>query len=388
MKPPGKGGYLKMIVLSITSVISIMLISVNPLSAQSIYYRVHYPEFLAIVETLSSIYSNFIIAVPEHGEAMPQLKSDNTVIIPQAINISDDKEYINATNEDEATFGFALESIVVDINNRAMSKPFYIKYPAFWLGTSTVDNKSQFVKKYTYPVKSNQGFRIVYDQTPENDGMLRLKSSLKSGKDTLSIVYSKGTGSKDRFRLMVDNESKALSLYRKDFFNIRPADKDNPIDKDNIIGLMVDELPVEIKSQELNYNYIFNDGDTVTHEDLLNSANVISNNPKKPESAYSVSIPYDGTSKALWVMPVMTGTMMVTENGTEKYIQKDTPVGRIVKIEVADGGDTTGIEEIEAPGNNHTPQFFTVQGRPAKQPLSPGIYIKREGDKSTKILIK
>lgn len=116
MKPPGKGGYLKMIVLSITSVISIMLISVNPLSAQSIYYRVHYPEFLAIVETLSSIYSNFIIAVPEHGEAMPQLKSDNTVIIPQAINISDDKEYINATDEDEATFGFALESIVVDLS--------------------------------------------------------------------------------------------------------------------------------------------------------------------------------------------------------------------------------------------------------------------------------
>lgn len=74
--------------------------------------------------------------------------------------------------------------------------------------------------------------------------------------------------------------------------------------------------------------------------------------------------------------------------GNDFLKSKDTPVGRIVKIEVADGGDTTGIEEIEAPSNNHTPQFFTVQGRPAKQPLAPGIYIKREGDKSTKILIK
>lgn len=377
-----------MIVFAITSVILTPIIPVNTLCAQSTYYRVHYPEFLAIVETLSSIPSNFIIAVPEYGEAMPQLKSDNKLIIPQTISISDDKEYINVTAEEEETFGLGLESIPVDINNRVISKPFYINYPSFWLGTSMIENTPNFVRKYAHPVESSQGFRVVYDETPGNDGMFRLKSSLKSGKDTISIVYSMGTGSKYRFRLEVDNESKNLSLYRKDYFNIRLADKNNPIGKNNIIGLMVDDLPDEIKSQQLNYNYIFNNGDAVTHEDLLNSTNTIANNRNNSDSNYDVSIPYDGTSKTLWIMPVMDGTMVVTENGNEKRMTKSAPVGRIVKIEVADSGDTSGIEAIEAQDSNHIPQFFTIQGHPAKQPLAPGIYIKREGDKSTKILVK
>lgn len=388
MKPPAQGGYLRTIVLAITSVISALIPSVTPLRAQSTYYRVHYPEFLAIVETFSSIYSEYIIAIPEFGEAMPQLRSESNLIIPKEVPISDDKESITVTAEDEELVAMNLESIAVSANNRVKSKPFYISYPSFCLATSMVDNGPKFVKKSMNQMKSSDGFRMDYDETAGNDGMFRLKSSLKSGKDTISIVYSKGTGSKYRFRLEVDNESKQLSLYRKDYFNIRPVDKENPIDKDNIIGLITDELPDKIKSSKLDYYYIFNDGDAVTHDDLLNSANMIANKANKPESDNIVSVPYDGISKVLWLMPVIDGSMIVTENGKENIISKSAPVGRIVKIEVAKGGDTTGIDDIKTDGTNHIPQYFTIQGRPVNPPLAPGIYIKREGDKSTKILVK
>jgi hypothetical protein len=394
MKPPGKGGYLKMIVLSITSVISIMLISVNPLSAQSIYYRVHYPEFLAIVETLSDLPSEYIIAAPLSNVAMPRLQSNNSVVVlkPEDVVLSEDKDTLIISEDKEKNLSVTLGSLVDKHENNLKDYPFWIEYrdnDSYSYLTNIFDDGNPSYKKVS-DINTDvldAEFRVVYDQTPGKEGLLQLKTHLRVDNNPnnarLNIVYAEGPTTKTvRFRIIEDTR-KELSIYRKDYFNIQPVDKETPVDNDKRINLKFGTNPNLKTSVPLYFHYILNDGSNVSIEDLMDSTNKIAYSANSAEKANQISVPFNGTSTTLWIMPVMEGYV-----GNDFLKSKDTPVGRIVKIEVADGGDTTGIEEIEAPSNNHTPQFFTVQGRPAKQPLAPGIYIKREGDKSTKILIK
>lgn len=394
MKPPGKGGYLKMIVLSITSVISIMLISVNPLSAQSIYYRVHYPEFLAIVETLSDLPSEYIIAAPLSNVAMPRLQSNNSVVVlkPEDVVLSEDKDTLIISEDKEKNLSVTLGSLVDKHENNLKDYPFWIEYrdnDSYSYLTNIFDDGNPSYKKVS-DINTDvldAEFRVVYDQTPGKEGLLQLKTHLRVDNNPnnarLNIVYAEGTTTKTvRFRIIEDTR-KELSIYRKDYFNIQPVDKETPVDNDKRINLKFGTNPNLKTSVPLYFHYILNDGSNVSIEDLMDSTNKIAYSANNAEKANQISVPFNGTSTTLWIMPVMEGYV-----GNDFLKSKDTPVGRIVKIEVADGGDTTGIEAIEAPGDNHTPQFFTVQGRPAKQPLAPGIYIKREGDKSTKILIK
>ena len=201
MKPPGKGGYLKMIVLSITSVISIMLISVNPLSAQSIYYRVHYPEFLAIVETLSDLPSEYIIAAPLSNVAMPRLQSNNSVVVlkPEDVVLSEDKDTLIISEDKEKNLSVTLGSLVDKHENNLKDYPFWIEYrdnDSYSYLTNIFDDGNPSYKKVS-DINTDvldAEFRVVYDQTPGKEGLLQLKTHLRVDNNPnnarLNIVYA------------------------------------------------------------------------------------------------------------------------------------------------------------------------------------------------------
>lgn len=390
MKPPAQGGYLRTIVLAITSVISALIPSVNSLRAQSTYYRVHYPEFLAIVETLTSLPSEYIIAAPKHGVAMQRLQSTRaTILKPEDVVFSEDNDTLVISEETENKLSVILGTLVDKNENKVKDYPFTIKYDGNYL-VNVFDEGTPYyrLEKYIDENTLDGEFRVVYDQTPGNEGLLQLKTHLRINNNPdnarLNIVYAKGESvTTERFRI-ISNTSKQISIYRKDYFNIQPVDKATPVDNDKRIGLQFGSNPNIDADKPQYYHYILNDGSKVSVDDLMQSPGKITyeaNNTSTPNRIY---IPYDGVSTTLWVMPVMDGYAGMYNDSPIK----SAPVGRIVKIEVAKGGDTTGIDDIKTDGTNYIPQYFTIQGHPVNPPLAPGIYIKREGDKSTKILVK
>ncbi len=51
--------------------------------------------------------------------------------------------------------------------------------------------------------------------------------------------------------------------------------------------------------------------------------------------------------------------------------------------------DETGLDYIEADGCNGTAKYYKLNGvEAAGESLSPGVYIKKQGDKATKVLVK
>ena len=77
----------------------------------------------------------------------------------------------------------------------------------------------------------------------------------------------------------------------------------------------------------------------------------------------------------------------LTDNGTlHVYTEKDGAVSETRKVAVTKTGDTTAIEAIEA-DTTAPVEYFNLQGIRVENPEN-GLYIRRQGSKTTKVLVK
>ena len=77
----------------------------------------------------------------------------------------------------------------------------------------------------------------------------------------------------------------------------------------------------------------------------------------------------------------------LTDNGTlHVYTEKDGAVSETRKVAVSKTGDTTAIEAIEA-DTTAPVEYFNLQGIRVENPEN-GLYIRRQGSKTTKVLVK
>ena len=77
----------------------------------------------------------------------------------------------------------------------------------------------------------------------------------------------------------------------------------------------------------------------------------------------------------------------LTDNGTlHVYTEKDGAVSETRKVAVTKTGDTTAIEAIEA-DTTAPVEYFNLQGIRVENPEN-GLYIRRQGSRTTKVLVK
>ncbi|MDE6066243.1 MAG: hypothetical protein K2G27_05420, partial [Duncaniella sp.] len=64
------------------------------------------------------------------------------------------------------------------------------------------------------------------------------------------------------------------------------------------------------------------------------------------------------------------------------------PLGKVISKEYSDGGLTVGIKTVEKDRDTDVPVYYMIDGRVAAHPLLPGVYVKRVGDKVSKIIVR
>ena len=347
-------------------------ICASSLSAQT-YYRIHKDEFAAIAPYLNITdhYFTFAIASPENGVVMSSSNTSfpNASFATASVTVSNDSEVINVESQDGINFGFSFNSANSDSSEFSIG----INQSDVVLGVVKDGTTNRFAFGSTLkPFYTD--FDVVFDLN--NDGNLQLRTGMKDDNDKfLSIELET-----NRFRLR-PNDYNSLSIYRLDYFDwtIDDSDVNN---SGNIILSSTAASPVNTLV-DTAVHYILNDGEDVSIEDLINSENKIPVRFKKGEVT-AITVPTKDiasrstldTPTTLWALPV-----------SEEF-GNIIPLGKVITKKYADDGISTGVMIATEDTNDETPVYYTLDGRVAATPLMPGIYVRRTGDKSDKVIIR
>ena len=378
---------------------------------REVFYRVSKSEFAAVVEQMNAgIPATFIIVAPDSWKILPNKKSgtskpsslkaypENADTPSDTFQIIDDGQQITITSDIEANIKFTFKSIAGTYENLSETNfeiynengnPLMTAYN----GTSCYffDNESRAQNKYKALFDDNNDHMLnlrTYPKTVEN-------ATLKATQPIYINFVPGGSVSSGQFKITgpmtkdeFESATKVLSLYRLDDFNFMFENEDTPeIDGSISITYRTNNVITSSWMYPINLHYILNNGDEVDIEELLASPNYVTvHNPENTDrdKPSNCKIATDGTSTNIWAVPVTT--IPSASRSNESLI----PVGRIFKgVFAENGGDiSTGVITTVADDENAEAEYFTIQGQRASQPLAPGLYIKRQGSKATKIFVK
>lgn len=340
---------------------------------KEVFYRVHQDEFAEIQTRFANISPyTFIIAAPGQKVALPFPTSDK-IANPAGIDVdlSDDCEELYITEPNNyKNIKFNFESASTG------NKSFYI-YKGWYIGAEKDGNRAYFLKDGAKDASS----QFVAEYSDSDDGMLALRSCIGNSSGSYYLIL---TGSKRFVLNTTGTDRTSFSIYRIDAFNMS-LDCENEAESHSI------ELKLNLSDaaivSNVYFNYILNRGEDVTLNDLLTSENSVKFVRKGTKLDYEpVIIPTDGNSTTVWVLPVLKDV-----SATYSVDNKDYPFGRIFKGVFAEngGGDiSTGIVSVANDKEDGEVEYYTTQGLRASEPLAPGFYIKRQGAKTSKVLVK
>ncbi len=80
-------------------------------------------------------------------------------------------------------------------------------------------------------------------------------------------------------------------------------------------------------------------------------------------------------------------TLTVTGDGTFRLRAKSGAMGCHIAVRAGDWESVSGIEDVEVSDSDAPVEYFDLQGRPVADP-APGVYIRRQGSKTEKIIIR
>lgn len=80
-------------------------------------------------------------------------------------------------------------------------------------------------------------------------------------------------------------------------------------------------------------------------------------------------------------------TLTVTGDGTFRLRAKSGAMGCNIAVRAGDWESASGIDGVEVSDNDAPVEYFDLQGRPVADP-APGVYIRRQGSKTEKVIIR
>lgn len=349
---------------------------------REVFYRIHSNEFNAMVTNLNDIdimAPTYIIAAPTSKIAMPNFTSTSAkaAITGTPIELSDDGEELYVTAGDETH-----EALKFNLHIGIPSEKSFLLFQSGWYLYTEKNNSTsaKFNRTDSENVAKNVASNFVAKFSQTDDGLMALRNRLKSDNGSFYHlnISSSGTGF-----VLNTTATEQFSIYRLDAFNMSLG-SENVADNQSIeIKLNLNKATLDMHN--IHFNYILNNGEDVTIDDLLMSDKSVEFVRDTKNNYEPIIIPTDGNSTTVWVLPVF-------KNGAAaRSVDGNTiPVGRIFKgVFAENGGDiSTGVITTVADDENAEAEYFTIQGQRASQPLAPGLYIKRQGSKATKIFVK
>lgn len=302
----------------------------------------------------------FLIAEPDAGMAMQTtLNSASTALLPQAVTLQD--SYVE-TAQDEKGLQFTFEYLGESSKYDGMEMRIMKGSNGDILGTSG----SKFVYEGN---NAKETFTLIFDET--DDTKVQLKTGYYSNGTYYNINYTGPTAS-EGFKLTAD-DTKNLSLYIIDNFNATL--EENPVDEtSNDIRLTLNPTKT-VSGIGLYINYILNDGEEVSAEELLASEHRESISWKGYQSGpLDIILPnYDPDATTLWAMPVTSRTPAYPYG----------PVFHALYSDISTGISSPATEAVDV-----TPVYHTLQGIQVSRPEKPGIYLCRRGSEVSKIIVR
>ena len=216
---------------------------------------------------------------------------------------------------------------------------------------------------------ANAILTFIFDK--EDETKFQIQTKYYKNNTYHSIIYT-GPDDNQGFKL-ADDDSKIFSLYHLDYLGMTLAE--TPID-DSGENITVTLNPHALLGRPaLFINYIINNGEEVTLDDLLASEHRI----EVSWAGYSsgpldLKLPnYDSEATTLWAVPTIP-------------FAPQAPYGPLFTDMYADL--STGITAPAVCDKDETPVYYTIQGIRVSQPSAPGIYLCRRGADVSKILLR
>ena len=359
------------------------------LSARS-YYRVHKGEFDKIAAYLGEHknFFTFLIASPENEVAMSSAAFDSPKanMSSVAVSFSDDFE-IASLEETDGEVDYTLELKSVNSDQSQYTVNIFDKSSGSTLA-AVLESNYRFVFDNVSSSAYSKDFRIIYDAP--DAGNIQLRSALRDSDNKYQSVEYAETGSGVKVFKLLPNDYSAMGIYRLDLFEWTVDDSEY----ENNGEIVLTSVPnVNLTGQDgISVHYILNEGEDVSLEELIAAPDKFEVPRFREGEKISVSIPVgpSGVSRAvadgnttLWALPVRY--MTADETGSEDVT---VPLGKVISKEYSDGGLTVGIKTIEKDRDTDVPVYYTIDGRVAAHPLLPGVYVKRVGDKVSKIIVR
>lgn len=359
------------------------------LSARS-YYRVHKGEFDKIAAYLGEHknFFTFLIASPENEVAMSSAAFDSPKanMSSVAVNFSDDFEIASLEETDgEVDYTLELKSVNSDLSQYTVN--IFDKLSGSTLA-AVLESNYRFVFDNVSSSAYSKDFRIIYDAP--DAGNIQLRSALRDSDNKYQSVEYAETGSGVKVFKLLPNDYSAMGIYRLDLFEWTVDDSEY----ENNGEIVLTSVPNDnLTGQDgISVHYILNEGEDVSLEELIAAPDKVDVPRFREGETISVSIPVSpsGVSRAvadgnttLWALPVRY--MTADETGSEDVT---VPLGKVISKEYSDGGLTVGIKTVEKDRDTDVPVYYTIDGRVAAHPLLPGVYVKRVGDKVSKIIVR
>ncbi len=339
------------------------------LSAQT-YYRVHKDEFAYTAKFLKDYgeFMKYIFVSPEKGVMIdPALSSSSTYMNSIGVSLSEDLETATLEPTDKEA-NFSLES-VGEVKADASAFSVNIAHSTLYLNVV-----SGTTNKFEYALDPSVAFKMIFDSN--DDITFYLKSELKNA--DVSVVLDVRNESEDIFRLR-SGEYSDLNLYQLDLYNWDIDNSDSDV-------LILTSTPHDIVGglADTYIQYVLNDGENVTIDDLIKSENMVAIPKFKKGESVSVSIPTkdivsraDDDNNTLWAIPV------VRESATSII-----PLGKVVSKTYGEDDIITGVVITPEDAETQEAVYYTLDGRKAAMPLMPGVYVRHIGDKADKVIIR
>ncbi|MDE6037901.1 MAG: hypothetical protein K2G05_06530, partial [Duncaniella sp.] len=359
------------------------------LSARS-YYRVHKGEFDKIAAYLGEHknFFTFLIASPENEVAMSSAAFDSPKanMSSIAVSFSDDFEIASLEETDgEVDYTFVLKSVNSDQSQYTVN--IFDKSTGSTLA-GVLESNYRFVFDNVSSSAYSKDFRIIYDAP--DAGNIQLRSALRDSDNKYQSVEYAETGSGVKVFKLLPNDYSAMGIYRLDLFEWTVDDSEY----ENNGEIVLTSVPNDnLTGQDgISVHYILNEGEDVSLEELIDAPDKVEVPRFREGEKISVSIPVSpsGVSRTvadgnttLWALPVRY--MTADETGSEDVT---VPLGKVISKEYSDGGLTVGIKAVEKDRDTDVPVYYTIDGRVAAHPLLPGVYVKRVGDKVSKIIVR
>ena len=323
------------------------------------YYKIDKPTLEAMISTGAIEFEHpaIIVAQDEAMAMKSEFNRTSTLILSQPVTFLDDFVENNADNTD-----IIYKFYYIGSSNRYDGYEFnIISYQNYYLNTSS--NKFNFVSS------NPQAFTFIFDDT--DDSRLQIKSKYYADGTYYNIGYNDAKDN-EGFQLTAD-DSKSLSIYTIDYFNISAAE----IDESDGSNIILKTNPYKnVRGSSSYINYILNDGSEVSISELLSSKHTQKINWKANYNEIALPI-YDPEATTLWAIPALE---LYTSN-------PDTPYGPIFRATYSDISTSLTAPSI-ADSDEVTPIYYTLQGIRVSEPSAAGVYLCRRGSEITKIIVR